>query len=731
MMTQDRAPAGGNLPKLAVIGGRLEDDNDAVYAEMHRLSGGRIVIFPTASGEPEAVGAETAEVFRNHGFETALAPVFGDAAAAAAQNPAIAELVRDFGSVFFTGGDQALITEALAPDGRDSVVLAAIRKAHAAGGLIAGSSAGAAIMSETMIEGGTSLEAATYGVVNNPDQPGMLLGRGLGFFPWGIVDQHFIKRGRFGRLVVAMAASGTKRGFGIDENTALFVDGNRAHVIGEFGAFMLDMAGAKQDKRRHAIENITFSYVDDGDSIELDDARVIPAADKHPVGSRDIAYRAPARSLRNAFGAYTLYDLLARLVLGHPRTYPSDRARAIEPKGGYATTVEFARTPDSQALMYERDRDFRMTAIDFQADMSTRKLNAAQLAENRRTALARDYGVKPGRGARLMLLGSTPLRAGSGLMDQIAAQARKTGPVGVIAAASSDPRHEARTYISALAERGIEAVDFGITIDNVERLGRDADLLERIAGMKTILLTGGNQIRLIETLLHRGEVTPVLMAIVRAHAAGATVVAVSGAASALSGFMIAGGTSYEALRFGIASDMGRRGLVIQEGLGLFGRAIVDQNLNASRRLGRLAVACAEEGVRYGLGVLEDSGVIANYDGSKLTVIGSAGALLIEVDLAHTELQGDDFTAPGTRLAFALPGDVINLKTGTVTRKAPAEDAAAALDVLVQDVIADCCGSSGTDPRPGLEVESHIALRFRAEGDGTGHLDIQSIRDRHG
>ena len=727
-MTEKNVPLAGNNPKLAVIGGRLEDDNDAIYSEMHRLSGGRILVFPTASSEPDVVGAETVAVFRNHGFDVALAAVHGDGAAEAAQDPAIVQLVEKYGSVFFTGGDQALITSALAPQGLESHVLAAIRRVHAAGGLIAGSSAGAAIMSGIMIEGGTSLEAATYGVVTDPDMPGLLLRHGLGFFPWGIVDQHFIKRGRLGRLIVAMTESGTRRGFGIDENTALFVDGGMGRVIGEFGAFVLDLKGAKQDKRRRSVDNITFGYADDGDSIDLANGQIIPGPEKRPVGPRDIAYRAAARSLRNVFGAYTLYDLLARLVLGDPESYPSDRARAIEPKAGVATTIAFSRVPDSQALMFERDRDFRMTAIDFRAGMSTRKLNAKQLAENRRTALARDYGVKPGKAARMMLLGSTPLRAPA-LLEQIKTHAR--GPVGIIAAASADPRDEARTYMRALADQGIEAQDFGITIDNVERLSRDTALVEQIAGLKTILLTGGNQIRLIETLLHRGEITPVLTAIARAHAAGATVIAVSGAASALSGFMIAGGTSFEALRFGIASDMGRRGLVIQEGLGLFGTAILDQNLHSARRLGRLAVACAEEGVRFGIGILEESGVIANHDNTRLTVIGNHGALLIEIDLIHTELQGDDFTAPGTKLAFALPGDIIDLKAGTVIRKGGPAAAAAMLDRMVQEVVEDCCGIFGTDTRPGHEVEAHIALRYRPEGDGTGHIDIESIRDRHG
>lgn len=727
-MTAASASYTGNHPKLAVIGGRLEDDNTAIYAEMFRMSGGRILVFPTASSEPEVVGAETVEVFRTHGFDAVMAPLFGKGAAKAAGDPAIVKMVQDYGSVFFTGGDQALISTALAPKGVESPVLSAIRQVHAAGGMIAGSSAGAAVMSQVMIEGGTSLEAATYGVVTDPNRAGLLMGTGLGFFPWGIVDQHFIKRGRFGRLIVALNHSGVQRGFGIDENTALFVDGTQAHVIGEFGAFVLDMKTAKRDKRRRAVSNISFSYVDDGDSIDLHSMTVTPGPEKHPVGYRDIAYRAPARSLRNVFGAYTLYDLLARLVLGDPETYPADHARAIEPKAGYATTLEFARTPESQVLMFERKRDFRMTAIDFLAAMGTRKLNTRQLAANRRTALSRQYGVKPGRGARLMLLGSSPLRGGPELLDQIAAQIQ--GPVGIIASASSDPRQEARGFIRAFADHGIEAEDFGITIDNVERLSRDAELVERIAGLKTILLTGGNQIRLIETLLHRGEITPILTAIARAHAAGGTIIAVSGAASALSGFMVAGGTSYEALRFGIASDMGRRGLVMQEGLGLFGAAIVDQNLASSRRLGRLAVACAEEGVRYGLGILEESGVAANHDNSKLTVMGANGAVLVEIDLVHTELQGDDFTAPGTRLTFALPGDVINLKTGTVTRAMPPEQAAAALDNLVNAVIDDCCGGLDSISSPGHQVEAHIALRYSPEGDGTGHLDLQSIRDRH-
>ena len=85
--------------------------------------------------------------------------------------------------------------------------------------------------------------------------------------------------------------------------------------------------------------------------------------------------------------------------------------------------------------------------------------------------------------------------------------------MGVLAAASSEPRAAARDYIDALRSHGVEAIDLGVTIDNVDRLMRDEALIEQIAALRTIVLTGGNQIRLVESLLYRGEITPVLMAI--------------------------------------------------------------------------------------------------------------------------------------------------------------------------------------------------------------------------
>jgi hypothetical protein len=81
-------------PKLAIIGGRLEDDNAAIYDEMRRMSGGRIVVFATASSVPDEVGPETVGVFSAYGFDAVLAGVHGPGAALAAKDQAIADLVE-------------------------------------------------------------------------------------------------------------------------------------------------------------------------------------------------------------------------------------------------------------------------------------------------------------------------------------------------------------------------------------------------------------------------------------------------------------------------------------------------------------------------------------------------------------------------------------------------------------------------------------------------------------
>ena len=187
--------------------------------------------------------------------------------------------------------------------------------------------------------------------------------------------------------------------------------------------------------------------------------------------------------------------------------------------------------------------------------------------------------------------------------------------------------------------------------------------------------------------------------------------------------MIAGGSSYEALRYGVSSDTGHRGLVIQEGIGLFGGGIVDQNLIGGNRLGRLVVACAEESERFGVGVFEDSAVIASHAGTRLQATGLSGFVLVEIDLTALELQTDSFAARGVRLTVLAPGDSVDLADGSVEREAPAGPAAALLARLI-DGLAREAGGKPAGHR-GLQMRVHdvagavalLDLEFpRDEGD---------------
>ena len=183
-----------------------------------------------------------------------------------------------------------------------------------------------------------------------------------------------------------------------------------------------------------------------------------------------------------------------------------------------------------------------MSALNFRCSLRSEKLSATRIAD-RLGRRARTYGMTPNPEAQIVLLGSSPLSSAAG--DAGARRWRWSAPARSASSPPPRPRRGAppSEHIALLSRHGVQAVDLGVTIDTVDYAQHDPDLLDGIAGLRGILLCGGNQIRLVETLLHRGEESAVLRAIARAHAQGAVLIAASGAASALSGVMIAGGSS--------------------------------------------------------------------------------------------------------------------------------------------------------------------------------------------
>lgn len=139
--------------------------------------------------------------------------------------------VKDASVIFFTGGDQLKITSELG----GTIIQEKIYEIYKNGGIIAGTSAGASVMGETMMVSGSS--DASFRVGTNS----LMMAPGLGFATNMMIDQHFAERGRIGRLIGATAHNPKYLGIGIDENTAIVLqDQVRFDVIGSGAVYILD-----------------------------------------------------------------------------------------------------------------------------------------------------------------------------------------------------------------------------------------------------------------------------------------------------------------------------------------------------------------------------------------------------------------------------------------------------------------------------------------------------------
>jgi cyanophycinase len=349
------APAVQAKGSLVIIGGALRPDNAAVWERIVQLAGGkgsRIAVFASASAWPEKSGKSNVEHLKRYGADAFFVPVAvklaGTDYKAMADNPDIAAAVRSAGGAYFAGGDQERITRALRhPDGSNTLVLDALWDMYRNGGVIAGSSAGAAIMSSTMFgDPKPVLATLKLGVAE-----GREIAPGLGFIGDDVfVDQHLLVRGRFARMLPAMLTKGYKLGLGIDENTAMVVGPNRdVEVIGYKGALLIDLANASAQDGPFNVSNVRLSYLDNGDRFNIATHSFTPAPDKSD-GKLDPArpyYREPLFAA-DILGNSTVVDLMAKLIdsdqpdaigltLGSPQ--------GVQPDLGFE--FKFSRTADS------------------------------------------------------------------------------------------------------------------------------------------------------------------------------------------------------------------------------------------------------------------------------------------------------------------------------------------------------------------------------------------------
>ena len=340
---------------LVIIGGNLRPSNGPVWERIIQLAGGkgaRIAVFASASGTPERSGKSLVERLNSYGAKAFFVPVAvklsGSNYQTAADDRGLAEAVRNANGAFFAGGDQSRITRALRhEDGSNTRVLDALWDMYRRGGVIAGSSAGAAIMSSTMFgRPRTVLATLKLGV-----EEGEELTDGLGFVGDDVfIDQHLLVRGRFARMLPAMLKKGYKLGLGIDEDTAMVVLPNRdVEVIGYKGALVLDLSNAVVHEGAFNVTNVRVSYLDNGDHFNIVTRECTPSDDKadNKLDPSRPYYREPLFTA-DILGNSTVVDLMSKLIdsdqpdaigitLGSPN--------GVQPDLGFE--FRFTRTDDS------------------------------------------------------------------------------------------------------------------------------------------------------------------------------------------------------------------------------------------------------------------------------------------------------------------------------------------------------------------------------------------------
>ena len=317
------APVGRKLLIIGNIDGELvgQDSRDAIFtdrliADVGGASRLHVLVVPSASSAPAFLGQYLRSVFALRGvaasqIETAHIANQDDDTTPnvdestwlnGASEPAEVAKVARANVVFFAGGDQDRATSLLLTGkGKDTPFVSALRdKLNDNDLILAGYSAGAAVFSDPMIGNGTSFGALSLAPSTDPDcaeSDPICVARGLGFVPAAfdvVVDQHFAERGRFARLVRALAVTNEHTGWGISANGGMYVDllAKTAEVIGNPGDATVTIVGREGAGPNHEHagppflgEGYTISVLGTGDVYSLPDAAHPHGVSKHKVAS--------------------------------------------------------------------------------------------------------------------------------------------------------------------------------------------------------------------------------------------------------------------------------------------------------------------------------------------------------------------------------------------------------------------------------------------------------------
>ncbi len=228
-------PIGGNEDK----GSHSENENytlefieEGILWHVVKEAGGidaKIIVIPTASSIPVEVGEMYLESFTK--LNCTNVHILDIRSKEDSEKPSSIELIKSADCVMFSGGNQSKITDRIGGTTIHNILLDRYQNEHDF--VIAGTSAGAMVMANEMIAGGSATESFIKGAVD--------MYKGLNLIPELIIDTHFIQRGRFGRQSEAVAKFPNLIGFGLAEDTGLIIkNGNDCTVIGSGMVIVFD-----------------------------------------------------------------------------------------------------------------------------------------------------------------------------------------------------------------------------------------------------------------------------------------------------------------------------------------------------------------------------------------------------------------------------------------------------------------------------------------------------------
>ena len=282
---------------LFIVGGGMDGSRERIFRAFLAQAGGRearVAFAVSASGEgPDALFDSYAEELASYGLpreNCILLPLYADGVtdergqnAGNGDADGLPALLDGVTGVWFTGGDQYYISRCfLRPDGSDTRLLGRLREVLYHGGVIGGSSAGAAIMSRVMIAGGSNRGLLAHGVTlgydgyapslsedTDPCEALRLTESGLGFFPLGVIDQHFNRRPRLLRSIEACLANtdGRRVAFAVSEDTALICRQGGLAVLGSAGVYVMDCTKAEKTGPG-CYRGVVLSVLYEGDTVD-------------------------------------------------------------------------------------------------------------------------------------------------------------------------------------------------------------------------------------------------------------------------------------------------------------------------------------------------------------------------------------------------------------------------------------------------------------------------------